>query len=140
MRRLFDAPLDDSIVQCLNTALGSVHLFSLSSAKSGDKTVCGRWACGVHQGSLPRGRTLHLALTSGRLPTVPMRSVKGATVTVTPLATALSSSRPGPLQERHQGQVHRLLRRLSRPGIEIPTTFAFFWFFFWLLAPIFSPG
>ena len=46
-RRMTDSPLNQDVVQCLNTNLGTVHLYIPGKFTWKDpKTVCGRWACG----------------------------------------------------------------------------------------------
>ena len=48
LRRMSDSPLNDSVVQCLNTGVGTVHLFVNGAFKWKEpKTLCGRWACGA---------------------------------------------------------------------------------------------
>ena len=49
LRRMADSPLDDSVVQCLHSKLGSIHLAVIGVTPRGKepKTVCGRWVCGT---------------------------------------------------------------------------------------------
>ena len=46
LRRMRDSPLNDTVVQCLNSKVGVVHLFLTSCQWTDPKTVCGRWSCG----------------------------------------------------------------------------------------------
>ena len=47
LQRMSDSPLNETVIQVLNTGSGLVHLFMTGKFKWKDpKSLCGRWACG----------------------------------------------------------------------------------------------